>query len=382
MRIGIITIHKSPSYGACLQSYALFQYLKECGYDVEIIDLHRPYQEEYVPSKKYVPYPQQEKTCLKKIKECVKNIIKGESKVKKTCYLSKESKEKFKEFNDRIKYSRPYYSIDDLYSNPPVYDVYLTGSDQVWNPTQPYCIEPYFLTFAPNGKKRLSYAASLGQYSIPDRYKFEYTKWLKLYDAISVRESQTASYLSELTGLQINTVVDPTFLLGKQKWEKIAVKPVIKEPYILYFALSPNIDLLNYAIKISKESGIRLINFRSLVPEYYEGAPYTTVTDAGPCEFLGYMGCAEMVITNSFHGSAISLLMGAKNLFTYIPPTNTRGVRIEELFRIVGYEDHILYGDLTLSYKELCAKRIDHEKVNLQISRAKEKSCEFLLKNL
>lgn len=382
MKIGIITIHNSPNYGACLQSYALYKYLKSCGHDVEIIDLHRPYQEDYIPSKKYLPYSQKEKSTLLKIKEWIIDNIRRESKHEPINYLSDESQKKFEIFNSRIHYSRPYYGIDDLYSDPPIYDLYITGSDQVWNPIQPYCVEPYFLTFAPKNKRRLAYAASIGQYSIPDRYKSEYKEWLKQYDAVSVREAHTASLLSGLTGLHITTVADPTFLLEKQQWEEIAIKPAVSEPYILYFTLIPNSELLDYAIRISKESGIKLINLRSLVPEYYEGAPYTTVTDAGPCEFLGYMGCADIVITDSFHGSAISLLMGAKNLFTYIAPTNTKGVRIEELYRIVGYEDHVLYGDLIMGYEELCAKQINHENVNIIISQSRESSRNFLLTNL
>lgn len=51
MKIGIITIHNSPNYGACLQSFALYKFLEQQGYSTEIIDLHRPYHDDYVVSK-------------------------------------------------------------------------------------------------------------------------------------------------------------------------------------------------------------------------------------------------------------------------------------------------------------------------------------------
>ena len=380
MKIGIITIHKSPNYGACLQSYALVKYLEQKGYEVEIIDLHRPYQSDYVESKKYVPFNQKERTIRTRLKDFF--CVFFRRRRNKVIYLSKESQVKFDSFNAQLNYSRAYYGIDELYKNPPIYDVYITGSDQVWNPSQPYCVEPYFLTFAPKGKFRMSYAASLGQDSIPEKIIPDYIKWLNQYDVISVRELRTSDYLSKLAKIDIYTVADPTFLLDKKHWNDIAVNPQVNKPYILYFTLNPDSDLLSYAIRLSEESGIRLINFRSIIPEYYDGAPYTTVTDAGPREFLGYLGGAEMVITNSFHGSVISLLMSTKNVFTYISPTNTKGVRIEELYKLVNLENHILRNDLSKGYEDLCNMYIDYKMVDKLIDAARQKSRKFLLDNL
>ena len=125
-RVGIITIHNSPNYGASLQSYALYKYIEQSGYDCEVIDLHRPSCKDYVPSKNYVPY---RKSILRRLKVVIRRIIGRKNK-----FYSEEAKVKFDAFNAQIKMSRPYYGVDELYANPPRYDLYITGSDQVWNP--------------------------------------------------------------------------------------------------------------------------------------------------------------------------------------------------------------------------------------------------------
>ena len=125
-KIGIITIHNSPNYGACLQSFALYKYLELQGYPVEIIDLHRPYYDDYVPSSRFLPFDHYPKSIKQKLKEWVKGLLKKD--VKDTVKVKEkkdnsESKKKFDAFNAQIHLSRPYLSIDDLYDNPPVYQV-------------------------------------------------------------------------------------------------------------------------------------------------------------------------------------------------------------------------------------------------------------------
>ena len=176
MKIGIITIHNSPNYGACLQSYALYKYLNMQGCDVEIIDLHRPIHSDYVYSRKYVSY--NPKPDLPWYRQKIRLLRGCFKKTKYTNELDVRSV-KFNAFNAKIKLSRPFKGIDELYSNPPHYDIYITGSDQLWNPTQPFCIEPYFLTFVKDKKsKKISYASSIGHDVLTEKEKADYKTWL------------------------------------------------------------------------------------------------------------------------------------------------------------------------------------------------------------
>lgn len=380
-KVGIITIHNSPNYGACLQSYALYRYIQQQGNDVEIIDLHRPFAyEDYIPSKKYVSSRSVKRSLLSRIKENVKSLI--GIKPKKSSLYSPSAIKKFDEFNAVIKLSQPYRGIDELYANPPLYDLYVSGSDQLWNPTQAYCLEPYFLTFVPKGQgKKISYATSVGITDLRDNEKKDFAKWLNLYDDISVREYQAQSLLQGLLAVKkVNQVADPTFLLDPKDWKDMAVKPK-QSKYILMFTLQHRPEILEYCLQLSKQSGLPLIELGQVQPDVLDGS-YTAVKDAGPKEFLGYIENAELVITDSFHCTVFSLIMGANNFYTYIAPTNQRGSRIIDLLDTYQIIEHLLSPDLNVSFDTLMESQIPHQKVNMIMKLERVRSRDFINKYL
>lgn len=377
-KIGIITIHNSPNYGACLQSFALYKYLELQSYPVEIIDLHRPYYDDYVPSSRFLPFDHYPKSIKQKLKEWVKGLLKKD--VKDTVKVKEkkdnsESKKKFDAFNAQIHLSRPYLSIDDLYDNPPVYDVYLTGSDQVWNPTQPFCIEPYFLTFAKGGKK-ISYASSIGIENLTKKEKREFRNWLNRYDAISVREESARALLSTFIKKPIDTAADPTFLLDIDYWKSIAVKPSISN-YILLFTLAVEPELIAHAKKLADESGKQLVVLNQRLTQQTDG--YIPVTDAGPREFLGWVEHADMVINDSFHCTVFSIIMGVRNFYTYIAPWNGRGSRITDLLATYNLSEHLLNLDLMQTYRDLDSRTIIRENITKIHEQEKLRSQKLLL---
>lgn len=376
-KVGIITIHNSPNYGACLQSYALYRYIQLQGNDVEIIDLHRPFAyEDYIPSKKYVSSRSVKHSLLSKIKGNVKSLI--GIKPKNPSLYSPSAIKKFEEFNAIIKLSQPYRGIDELYANPPLYDLYISGSDQLWNPTQAYCLEPYFLTFVPKGQgKKISYATSVGIIDLRDNEKKEFAKWLNLYDDISVREYQAQSLLQGLlTDKKVNQVADPTFLLDPKDWKDMAVKPN-KNKYILMFTLQHRPEILEYCLQLSKQSGLPLIELGQVQPDVLDGS-YTAVKDAGPKEFLGYIENAELVITDSFHCTVFSLIMGANNFYTYIAPTNQRGSRIIDLLGTYNLKKHLLPISLNSSFDALMLETINKKVVSGIMKNERERSRLFI----
>lgn len=381
-KIGIVTIHNSPNYGACLQSYALYRYIKDCGDDVEIIDLHRPCAyADYVPSKKFVPYRQNKRSLKSKIKKTVKTWF-GLSQRTSSLY-SPAAKKKFDEFNAAIALSKPFRGIDELYENPPFFDLYISGSDQLWNPTQAYCLEPYFLTFVPEGQgQKISYATSIGVTELRENEKADFTDWLKQYDDISVREYQARDMLQTMLGEKpVHQVADPTFLLEPQVWKSLAQKPNVKGKYILLFTLQHRPAILDYCLKLSQQSGIPLVSLGQIQPEA-TGKSYVAVKNAGPKEFLGYIQYAEMVITDSFHCTVFSLIMGANNFYTYISPTNCRGSRITDLLNTYGLCGHLLPISLDTDYRSLSANELDKDKITEVMSKERERSRRFLNKFL
>lgn len=381
--VGIITIHNSPNYGACLQSFALYEFIRRQGYDVSVIDLHRPYHSDYKLSTKYRPYEHRFETLKQKCRRYIKTALHSAlSIVRRTgenAIIPPPLNEltPFDEFNSRIVLSRPYLGIDELYAEPPVYDTYITGSDQVWNPTQAYCIEPYFLTFVRSGRK-ISYASSIGIKELTRKEKRNFAKWLRTYDALSVREQSAQEFLSGISGMSIEQVADPTFLLDSEYWKELSVVPS-ESGYIMLFMLSYDRSLLEYGLKIASQSGKKLVSIASDQP--YDDRCIQE-KDVSPEEWLGYIGKADMVLTDSFHCTVFAILLGTSNFFTYIAPWNIRGSRIEDLLASVNLSDHLLAKGLTENFSELSERAIDHAQVKAIVEMERNRSRSFLLKNL
>lgn len=374
MKIGIITIHNSPNYGACLQSYALYKYIVNQGLECELIDLKRPIHDGYVESPDFRPYYIYKESVWKKAKGFAKRFLKPQS-------VSKESTNpkriiKFNEFNREIKYSTPYYSIDSLYDNPPSYDVYISGSDQLWNPEQPFPIEPYFLTFVRNSNaKKISYASSIGISSLDSRQIKDFSRWLSSYDAISVREPDAAKILQPHLKQKIEIVADPTFLLDVEEWNLLA-RDYSERGYILCFMLSFQPVLLSEALRVANDLSKKLIVIgQRNIPK---DKRYTLIDDAGPKEFLGLIKSSDCVFTDSFHGTVFSILLGIKNFFSYVAKGNKRASRLETLLSPLGLLDRIIRNDDFSKVDGLLRKGIDVEKLNIMLEDESNASRRFL----
>lgn len=380
-RIGIITVHKSPNYGACLQSFALYEYLHQCGHQVEVIDLRRPIHHDYIDSRRFRPFSHRYETTYQYLKRKIHAVV--DRFVKKNNYLNTELKKTpdngsvFDSFNNKIQFTRPFRSIDQLYADPPQYDTYITGSDQVWNPTQAYCIEPYFLTFVRQGRK-ISYASSIGIKSLTTKERRKYKKWLSGYDRISVREESARKMLMDLTGKEIYCVADPTFLLDRDYWAKLAEVPDSRN-YILVFTLAFEKEIVEYGLRLAAESGKRLIVLGINLPD---ADSYTVVRDASVQQWLGYIANADMVITDSFHCTVFSIILNTRRFFTYISPYNDRGSRITDLLHRYGLEDNLLDVGLIQSYEDLDNIVPDNNRIGAVFNLEQTMSRKFLLDNL
>lgn len=373
-RVGIVTIHDSPNYGGSLQAFALYKYIKDKGTDCEIIDIRRPVHPDYIYERRYSSYRNNPFSFWKKLKNIIRKLI--GRKTRNSQYTSDIAEQRFRQFNSSIRYSKPYGRLSFLKRNPPIYDVYISGSDQLWNPTQPYCLEPYFLTFAPKGKVRISYATSIGITELQVKEKKDFKKWLSAYNAISVREKQAQKLLKSFIDKDISVVLDPTFLLDFDYWKSIANFPDIKGNYILMFLLANNPDIIDYGVRLSKESKKHLIFIKA--PHLHTNANYTVSNDCGPKEFLGYIGNADMVITDSFHCTVFSILMEAKNFATYINPASKKGSRITDLLDLLDLSEHLLPTDYSSNYADLEKMDINREELRKRITSEQTKSRNFL----
>lgn len=264
--------------------------------------------------------------------------------------------------------------MPELYQTKMDYDVYVVGSDQVWNPSASSSIEPYFLTFAPKEAKKISYASSFGVSNIPASLYDKYKKLLSNIDSLSVREQTGVCLVKALTGRDATCVLDPTLLLNKEQWGNIMLAyPHMPSRYILVYQLLPSETLPSLAKSIGEEMKCPVYYLAKRA--YAVNAPkgMRVIKDAGPAEFLWLIKNASCVVTNSFHGTAFSVNFGTL-FYTVLKSDRGGNARITSLLNSVNLMDRIVYeGDVMSSFSAF-----DTDLVQKEIEALRNDSFSFL----
>ncbi len=359
MKIGIITFHRALSYGAGYQTWALARYLKNLGHAVEIIN--------YIPTRftfKNLVFGQ---LCKKSLKEflvkCAPYVV-----CKTTEFITTKNFAKKHLTVSGKTYKKP----NDLTQQSSDYDLLITGSDQVWNLKFDTLqnIKPYLLNFENDKSKKISYASSIGMDSfndITDDTKEEFARLLSGYKVISVRESSAVELLKTL-GVDAKLVLDPTFLLNGDDWRSLAKNKKQPEKYVFVYGLYRNKELHKFANNLAKAHNLKVINLATTY-DFNKNAKNKII--ASHEEVVGYINNAECVVTDSFHGTALSVNM-QKPL--YIFPAPRYNTRLESLIKLLGLESHyVLSGN-----QNLCDTTMDYTEINAKLEEERKKSYEFL----
>jgi hypothetical protein len=271
--------------------------------------------------------------------------------------------------------TRRYNSFDDLVNDPPFADVYVTGSDQVWNSIYNNGIDQaMFLGFAPKGAKRISYAASFGVDVIaPDEHDMT-RSLIHNYDAIAVREDGAVSTIKNLGRHDAVQVLDPTLLLSKQEWAALAADRKYRQPYVLLYSVECKQARLSfqYAKEIAERKRCKLIHLTSGGPQQQIKGCDRSYFFQTPHDFLSMFLHSEYVVANSFHGTAFALSF--EKPFISVVPDNFSG-RAASLLRAVGLERRLVDHGLCL---ERVLTDVDYTAVNERIAHERHKSMEFL----
>ena len=252
----------------------------------------------------------------------------------------RKSSQRFLAFRDELfDFIGDYSSTEKLVKNPPACDIYIAGSDQVWNPQIAYD-EAFYFTYIDN-KRKASYAASIGIKAIPENIKSNFAKKVKSFDYISVREKQAQSILEEM-GVPSVVAPDPTLLFDKDAWNEIAIES-ISSPYILCYFVSFPVGIENIVKQVKNYYGFTVVNLMTSEESCQIGD--IKVRDAGPREFLGLFKNASFIITSSFHGTVFSIINRKQFVSTLYNSTSSRVV---ELLNNLGLSRRIISPDCTL----------------------------------
>ncbi len=382
MKVGIITFHKVNNYGAVLQAYALQKTIRRLGCECDIIDYNRKSLRDVLLWQK------------NKIKGFLKGTPDRQSysnmeflnMVLTTVFFNNRAvAEKFASFRKRLDLSRAVDSgtVEELNEE---YDLFISGSDQVWNCGRVILDKNYLLGFVKDSRKKGSYGASFGIKKIPKKYLWDYKKLLSGFEYLSVREEAGAKLTRRLTGREALVVLDPTLLLRKEDWAALTAGKSAKEDVIIVYMLEYSENLLRFARELSRRVNcpIRLLNkpFNRRIKEECR-------TDVGPAEWLLELKNARYVITNSFHGVAFSINFN-RSFYVEIAEERIRGAmasRIEHILKTFGLEDRLITKEEGSSGNKKENFRfgvpdVDYNRVNKKLEELRGDSMEYLRKML
>ncbi len=357
--IGQLTFHASHNYGSVLQAYALNKWLRDAGYDAEVINLRNAAQRHA-----YRVFQVKGKG-LKRFVHFMYSL-----------YTYPKLKRRAVKFEDFINHVLPV--TDEVFDNGEDlrgklhYNIYVTGSDQVWNPACQDFESAFYLDFVDKDAKTIAYAPSLGRTEFNNRQLLLIQQLLENIDFISCREEAGAEVLRKLTARPVSVVCDPVVLFGRESWEEFAGYIRWKEPYILTYFLENNNGSKACLKDLQKETGFSVVSLNEDIRDFGKG--YQCAFGASPQEFVGLFKHASFILTNSFHATAFSTLF-QKPFYTLCGSNpnsgNPNDSRKTDYLNKIGLRERAILGDrlppkekwFDLDY-ELCQKKINEFRIH------------------
>lgn len=376
-KVGITTLyHKTINYGGALQAYALQKKIEEFGCECTVIDCYST-----AGKNKYERF---KALGLKRSIQVfgMKTVYKVGIKLDQIMRDGMNERHKlFSEFLNDIPHTEP-VDIKNIYDLQDKFDICVTGSDQVWHPG--IWNDAYLLRFA---RKKVSYAASVGATEFTNDQAEELSEALRGYSAISVREKGAVQLIQNLTSVKIQKVLDPTLLYTAQDWEKLVCPVEVTKPYVFMYAIDNHPAFRRAVYKYCQSRKIELITIPFNQSHFkisdicYTDKPLYAV---GPRQWLWLIKNAEMVFTDSFHGSAFCLQF-KKDFWSFEAPcdegTAPDTKRIFSLLSEFGLEDRIVDFD-DFPEMDSIEKRIDYWDVGVKLNELRKESQDFLMRAL
>lgn len=360
MNVGIISFWDTQhNYGQLLQCYAMQHIVRLLG--------HSP---------QHIRYNLREKTIHEKVISIYEILKSGH--LYSYCRLIKEAKKNakmweiadnninnedrhFDEFRNKyLSLTNKLYSSSELLNNPPIFDAYICGSDQIWSAPSKLLM----LQFGPKKAKRLAIAASMGGIHIDNAYhKYLYKKFLKKFDFVSLREEKGTQEIIALGRRDAETILDPTLNLDKSVFKNISHTPK-KRDYVFVYLLGNKMDLSVdkiYEWAKIKELEVVYVGAQGRIDSYKKIYPSVN-------EWLGYIDNAKYIITNSFHGMALSIVF--EKQFLAIPLSaefarmNDRVIEVLDRFNLNSrlYTDTLDDITIPINYDKITQKRLNMRK--------------------
>lgn len=370
MKVGLFTYHFSDNYGALFQAWALREWFKKQGIDAEFVNYHPRYVEEGGNF-----------DALMDPRKWKKNLTIAYLKATHfywSVFGSSQQKALFDNFRSKyLGVTGPrLLNAEDLQFHVDA-DLLVCGSDQVWNPSIQKGLDPvYFLVFdGAKNARRISYAPSFGRGELATEYHTEAGNLISKLDGISVREESGINIIKQVSGRNAVCVPDPTILLGDfSSLLKGSDQQAVS--HVFCYALRTDKVIRDVAESIAEIKGIRLLNPISVRQRWKS---IGTGIEPGPVEWLQLLNTATTVVTNSFHGVALSIILNRPFVAIALPgkkaPMNER---VRSLLKHTNLLNRLITSVDAVKVEQVISTPIDWEAINQRLSELR-RSGEFFL---
>lgn len=372
MKIGILTLHYIPNYGAVLQCYALQEYLEQYG-NVELIDYRQLEREQNFSNKGYIEFCREQKSII--------GIIKLPYKCWKNRYIHSFRKQLEKFYAE--KYRLTFYTQKNgLNQITKKFDAMVIGSDQVWNPK--VLDNDYSLMLNFYKGLKYSYASSIGVDKISRNDELQYKKYLSEFRYISCREKTGCELVNRIFDYKIcENVLDPTLLLNQEYWYTFCASQETNHEkemkYVMLYTVKVDEYIVEFAQKLAKEKGIQLVCVAS--PGVYTNQKVIRklkgVCSVSPEKWVALVKNANYIVTNSFHGVAFAINL-EKQCFIHMDKNidkNCTNSRLENIIEMFHLNDSVIEQNKSNKY---CV-RMNYESINQILEVKREESTRYIL---
>ena len=366
MKIGIITYHAAYNFGSVLQAYATQIMLEQMGYETQIINYRPKSQKRFYGI-----------VCTGNgYRRFMKSLI-------HLVHLKKRliRKDKYESFiSRRMKTTEEFSNPLDAKEYSDRYNIYLSGSDQIWNKHSHELynmswdyMDPYLLTFT--DKPKISYASSIN--NTTEEELINIIPKVRKFSSISCREEKTSQMLCRLLNRDVATVLDPTMMINREKWLSLVPQDrIINDEYILYYSLRGIDDIKKDITKLHRFN-IKIIIICPLSP-ISSSKDVINFVDAGPEDFLRLIRDAKCIFTASYHGLLFSVNFN-KDFYAIKSKNPSQNLRAINILSKIHMEERLIDDIESINIDN---ERLSFASANEAIYKMREKSKSYLEKSI
>ena len=339
MKLGGITWWRN-NYGSILQAYALQSYLRN--------DLNQ----DYIIVNQYSKKMASTSNLINKLKEyglvvTLKRLV-GRFGLPK---LRKRVGALQKFVDNYLVTTEDVYDENNIAKTNDLFDGFICGSDQIWNPSNTGLDSMYWLKFAKKDKAKIAYAPSIGIEEADDSLAKNIKENLKDFDCISSREKSGSNLINKIMGKEVcATVLDPTFLIKRENWDRLSEKRICEKQYVFAYILKGTKKERKVVENFAKKKGLEIVTIPFLDGEHL--VPYdfkfgdVKLWEADPRDFISAIRNAEYVFTDSFHCMVFSCFYH-KVFYMFKKKGQSQMSRIKGLFDLLRIGDRIIDENMT-----------------------------------